>query len=287
MKRILLCTDGSVFSQVSYHYAAWLAIRLAATVDVLYVTNEQSQAAAEARNFSGTIGVDASDALLHRLVELEHEKAKLNHQRAKQILQDAHQVIASYGVEIINLIHETGSLVDRFHEFEAQADLILLGKRGESAEVASGHLGANTERIIRASHKPCLVTSSHFQPIERLLLAYDGSSSCKKVLQFLIDSPAFKGLELHLLTITKSSEDEPSMAGLDSAKQQARAGGFEPICRTVKGNPETAIAQYAEAANINLLLMGAYGHNRIRYLVIGSTTTQILRGSNIPVLLFR
>ncbi|MGB7313391.1 MAG: universal stress protein, partial [Nodosilinea sp.] len=44
MKRILLCTDGSASSQVSYHYVAWLAIRLAATVDVLYVTNEQSQA---------------------------------------------------------------------------------------------------------------------------------------------------------------------------------------------------------------------------------------------------
>jgi nucleotide-binding universal stress UspA family protein len=35
------------------------------------------------------------------------------------------------------------------------------------------------------------------------------------------------------------------------------------------------------------VLMGAYGHSRIRHLVIGSTTTQILRSSNIPVLVFR
>jgi nucleotide-binding universal stress UspA family protein len=39
--------------------------------------------------------------------------------------------------------------------------------------------------------------------------------------------------------------------------------------------------------NINLLMMGAYGHSRIRHLIIGSTTTQILRISNIPVLVFR
>lgn len=287
MKRILLCTDGSAFSQVSYHYAAWLAIRLIATVDVLYVTNEQSQAAAEARNFSGAIGVDASDTLLHRLVELEHEKAKLSHERAKQILHEAQQIISGDGVETINLMHETGSLVDRFHEFEAQADLIILGKRGEAAELASGHLGSNTERIIRASHKPCLVTSHQFQPIERLMLAYDGSSSCRKMLQFLIDSPAFKGLELHIVTIAKSAEDEASIAGINAAKQQAQTGGFEPVCHVIKGNPEIAIAQYAEAASINLLLMGAYGHSRIRHLVIGSTTTQILRSSHIPVLLFR
>ncbi|MGB5975078.1 MAG: universal stress protein, partial [Nodosilinea sp.] len=177
--------------------------------------------------------------------------------------------------------------VDRFHEFEAQADIILLGNRGESAEIAPDHLGVNTERVIRASHKPCLVTSQQFKPVERLLLAYDGSSSCQKMLHFLVDSAAFKGLELHIVTITKNVEDKTSNARLEAAKEQARVGGFEPVCRVVEGDPEVAIAQYADAAEIDLLLMGAYGHNRIRHLVIGSTTSQILRGSRIPVLLFR
>jgi len=38
---------------------------------------------------------------------------------------------------------------------------------------------------------------------------------------------------------------------------------------------------------INLLVMGAYGHSRIRYLIIGSTTTEMIRTCKIPVLLFR
>jgi len=33
--------------------------------------------------------------------------------------------------------------------------------------------------------------------------------------------------------------------------------------------------------------MGAYGYNRIRHLVIGSTTAQVLRSIQIPVLMFR
>lgn len=33
--------------------------------------------------------------------------------------------------------------------------------------------------------------------------------------------------------------------------------------------------------------MGAYGHNRIRHLVIGSIATQVLRSIQIPVLMFR
>ncbi|WP_308189058.1 universal stress protein [Nostoc favosum] len=53
------------------------------------------------------------------------------------------------------------------------------------------------------------------------------------------------------------------------------------------GEPEKVIANYVEKQDINLLIMGAYGHSRIRHLVIGSTTAQMLRSSHIPVLLFR
>ncbi|MEO1068226.1 MAG: universal stress protein [Cyanobacteria bacterium J06638_6] len=285
MKRILLCTDGSSFVQAGYHYAAWLAARLLATIDILYVTDDQ--AAARSRDLSGTIGIDSSDVLLHKLVELEHEKAKLAHHHAKQVLHNAQLIIKGYGVEDVTLMHETGSLVDRFHEFEARADLIVLGKRGESAGMAAGHLGANTERIIRASHRPCLVTSREFHPIERLLLAYDGSASCQKMLHFLVDSPAFQGLDLHIIAVAKHVDDATSVARVNDAKRITRAAGFKPEGRVIQGDPEIAIAQYAEDAKVNLLLMGAYGHRRIRRLVIGSTTTQILQSSDIPVLLFR
>ena len=49
---------------------------------------------------------------------------------------------------------------------------------------------------------------------------------------------------------------------------------------------ETVI-DYVNAKEINLLVMGAYGHNRIRQLILGSSTTELLQGSQIPTLLFR
>lgn len=287
MKRILLCTDGSIFAQSSYHYAAWLAPRLEACINVLYVTDVRSQKVTSTGNFSGSIGIDADRELLNKLVDLEHEKAKLNHQRAKLLIEEAKQFFDAEGIQNVNFIHETGFLVDIFHEFEATADLIMLGKRGEAAEFASGHLGANLERIVRASHKPCLITSRQFKPIKQLLLAYDGSLSGQKMLRFLTESVVFRGLELYIVTVAKNVEDKTAIARIEDAKQQARTAGFEPVCCLIEGNPETAIAQYAEENNISLLLMGAYGHSRIRHLVIGSTTAQLLRSSHIPVLLFR
>ncbi len=288
MKKILLCSDGSTFAENTYRYGAWFATRLKAeAVDVLCVTDVRGQQAISQQNLSGSIGIDASENLLNRLVELEHEKAKINHQRAKLVLQEAAQTLKAEGVEKIHLLHETGFLVDCLSQFEADCDLVVLGKRGEAAEFASGHLGANLERIVRSSHKPCLVTSRQFKPIERVLVAYDGSPSSQKILQFIADSSIFAGLELHIVTVAKSVAEEVAIARMESAKQWLQQAGFEPVCSVIEGHSEKAIANYVTEQDISLLLMGAYGHSRIRHLVIGSTTAQMLRSSHIPVLLFR
>ncbi|MEM8723607.1 MAG: universal stress protein [Cyanobacteria bacterium P01_G01_bin.39] len=287
MKKILLCSDGSAFAENTYRYGAWFANNLKAeSVDVLCVTDVRGQQASQ-QNLSGSIGIDASENLLNRLVELEHEKAKINHQRAKLVLQQAAVTLKAGGVERINLLHETGFLVDCLEKFEDDCDLIVLGKRGEAAEFASGHLGANLERIVRSSHKPCLVTSRQFKPIERVLIAYDASPSSQKILQFIADSSIFTGLELHIVTVAKSAADQPAIARMESAKQVLQQAGFEPVCSVIEGHSEKAISNYVSEQDISLLLMGAYGHSRIRHLVIGSTTAQMLRNSHIPVLLFR
>ncbi len=55
----------------------------------------------------------------------------------------------------------------------------------------------------------------------------------------------------------------------------------------LSGEVETAIAEYVNNTQINLLVAGAYGHSRIRELLIGSTTTELLRRCRVPLLCFR
>ncbi|MDV3347611.1 universal stress protein [Leptothoe sp. LEGE 181152] len=288
MKTILLCSDGSAFADSIYRYGAWFARKFQAQTKVLFVTDIRSQKVVSTGNFTGSIGLGASDQLLNDLVNLEHERAKLNNQRARLILQNADEVLKTEGLKEVELINPTGFLVDCFHDFEAEADMVVLGKRGEAAEFASGHLGANLDRIVRSSTKPCLVTSQTFAPIERLLLAYDGSPTGKRVLNFLVDSAAgFKDIEIHLLTVAKADSDAAKSQGLADAQQALQRAGLTATTQLLSGDPEKVIGSYIEQNKISLLLMGAYGHNRIRHLVIGSTTVQLLRSVQVPVLLFR
>ncbi|MEO0520256.1 MAG: universal stress protein [Cyanobacteria bacterium P01_A01_bin.116] len=288
MKTILLCSDGSAFAEGIYQYGAWFARKFQAQAKVLFVNDIRAQKVVSTGNFSGSIGLGASEQLLNDLVSLEHERAKLNNQRSRLILRNAGEMLKAEGVSDVELLNPTGFLVDCFHDYEAEADMVVLGKRGEAAEFASDHLGANIDRIVRSSSKPCLVTPQTFSPIERLLFAYDGSPTGQRVLSFLIDNAeGLKDIEIHLLTVVKSEGDDKRSQAFTQAQDQLQQAGLNLTASSLTGDPEKAIGHYIEQNKISLLLMGAYGHRRIRHLVIGSTTVQLLRSSKIPVLLFR
>ncbi len=281
MKKILVCTDGSAYSFVCYDYAAWLAGRTGASLEILYVSDLRQFEVPMVADLSGSLGVQPYQAVLGRLQEFEEE-------RAKAILEQARAHFASRAPQTpVGFTHKLGFLVDTFHEFEDRIDLIMLGKRGENANFATEHLGSTMERVVRASHKPCLVTSRAFKPVQRILFAYDGGRSCQKALEFLSTNAALRDLELHVVTVAAPHEEEAASKTLQAADGVLRASGCTPVAQLLVGVTDNEISGYVEGHGINLLIMGAYGHSRIRQLIIGSTTTSMIRRCRVPVLLFR
>ena len=98
-------------------------------------------------------------------------------------------------------------------------------------------------------------------------------------------SPIFDGLDCRLLT---AGADTPeTRRRLDDAVSLLCAAGYVVQADIVPGPADAAIARRVEADGIDLLVMGAYGHSRIRSLVIGPTTTELIHTCKIPVALFR
>jgi len=75
--------------------------------------------------------------------------------------------------------------------------------------------------------------------------------------------------------------------GLEDAKALLNAAGIDAAIRVVDGRPEEVLGKLVETESFDMLVMGAYGHSRIRSLVIGSTTTEMVRSCKVPVLLMR
>ena len=194
MSKVIALVDGSTYSQSVCDHAAWVAKGKGWPVEVLHVIGRRDEAT-DPRNLSGNIGLGARTALLNELADLDAQKAKLARKRGQAIIEDASARIAAEGVEVSARLR-IGDLIDTLREAEAEADLVIIGKRGEGADFASLHLGSNMERVVRASSRPVLVASRAFRPVQKLLVAFDGGRFAMKAVDHIARSELFAGLEI-------------------------------------------------------------------------------------------
>ena len=283
MSKLIAVIDGSSYSASVCEHAAWVANRAGSEIDVIHVLGRRILA--EGANLSGSIGLGARSALLNELAELDEQKAKLAHKRGRAILEDAQALLVSRGVEKVHTKLRNGEIVESVKELEGEADLLVLGKRGEGANFDTGHLGSNLERVIRSTNKPVLVASRSFNPVSRVLIAFDGGKSSLKAIEFFAQRAHYNDLSCHVLMVGSDTADNRKQ--VESAVAKLSNGGFTATGDIVQGQAEVVITEQVEAKDYNLVIMGAYGHSRIRNLIIGSTTTEMIRSCKVPVLLFR
>ncbi|BBI52787.1 hypothetical protein HORIV_52080 [Vreelandella olivaria] len=67
-----------------------------------------------------------------------------------------------------------------------------MGKRGETAHQASGHLGSNLERVVREMHRPILMVPKQFTQPHNVMMAFDGSNTARKGVEMLAKSPCLR-----------------------------------------------------------------------------------------------
>ncbi|MBA3448247.1 MAG: universal stress protein [Pseudaminobacter sp.] len=283
MTKLIALVDGSIYAKSVCDHAAWIAARTAATIELLHVLGRRETG--NTADLSGNIALGARTALLEELSALDEQRGKLAQQRGRAILDDAKIAIEANGITAVTTRLRIGDLVDTVAEREAGADIVVIGKRGEAADFARLHLGSNLERIARVSHKPVFVASRAFKPIGRFLIAYDGGASTMKAVDYVARSPLFAGLACRLLMVDADTEE--ARKRLADAKAILQGAGYEVDASVLQGQPEKVIASMVETEKIDLLVMGAYGHSRIRNLIIGSTTTEMIRSCKIPIMLFR
>jgi nucleotide-binding universal stress UspA family protein len=285
MANILTCTDGSLYAPSVYAHAAWAAQKIdGATIHVLHMLNPHHEEPVKA-DYSGSIGFNARAHLLDELVKLEAAQAKLAQKRGQAILEDAVAKLEAAHAGKVHAEQKHGKLSEEITRYERDASLVVLGKRGNNADFEKGHLGSNLERVIRSCEQPVLVAARAYQPIQQFVLAFDGGPSARKAVDYAIQQPLLKGLQCTLLYV--GSGNAAIESALASAQADLSKAGFSVAIEQRDGDPAQVIGEVVEQDPIDLLVMGAYGHSHIRHLIVGSTTTEMIRTVRIPVLLFR
>jgi nucleotide-binding universal stress UspA family protein len=284
MSKLIALVDGSIYARSVCDHAAWIANRTGQPVELLHVLGRRETTSVPS-DLSGSIALGARTALLAELATLDEQRAKLAQKRGRAILEDAKLAVEESGVVNVATKLRIGDIVETIADLEAEAGMLVIGKRGEGADFAKLHLGSNLERIVRAAHRPVFVASRAFKPVERFVIAYDGGPSANRAVDCVAKSAMLHGLACTLLSVGADTAENRSR--LEAPAKILRDAGYTVETLLLQGDPDEVIGARVESDHEGLLVMGAYGHSRIRNLVIGSTTSAMVRRCKIPVLLIR
>lgn len=282
MATVLSCTEGSQYAPAIYQLTAWAAARLHAGVEVLHVV-EPPPVFVPAMDYIGDAGMAAAPLYSPELAKLDAERLREAEEKSGAILKTAGAALKEAGVADPVLTSLDGSLVDVLKHWEKPVDLLVIGKRGDESDTEEGEIGHHLQSIIRSSAWPVLVATRAFHPIKRFSLSFDGGPSSLQALELALNSPLLKGLSCAIVMAGEHSPE--NLSALESARLRLEAAGFEAESHLHEGDPEAVSAWETAAQDVDLLLMGAYSHSRFLQFFTGSTTTEMLRQSRVPILL--
>lgn len=284
MKQVIACLDGFARAQGICDHAIWATRRLDTDLEFLHVQEPHSEFAGLS-DLSGSIWLGAQEPLLRELSELDEKRAAVEQEHGKQLLELALERARAAGLTRLDARQYRGDLIDTLVGAEPDARLFVLGHHEHPVKPARLLPDHRLESAVRTLHRPILVAGQVFREPSSFMVAYDGSATARKTVDMVSRSPLLAGLRAHVVMVAGDA------AGVEGALNDARAAlastGFDAQVARVPGEPATALTAYAREHAVDLIAMGAYGHSRIRHLMVGSTTTAILGQVRLPLLILR
>ncbi len=277
--KILVAVDKSEESQLALRYTCHLLEHFTAIVDALYVKADVVETVAE----GGGYAPFTTKKDVERAIETEAEET------VEEIIESCEICVG--GRIPCNPMVAVGDPADEILNAANQGyyDMIVLGSHSRSF-LRGFFLGAVHAKILHHALQPVLILRN-FRPIQKILVAYRGSSCDQGALEFIAPLFARKKPEITIMHVQETEWGESSefaQACLLTGDETLRQYGHTPKKKTAQGDFVDEILKAVAVERYDLLVLGAYGHQRPKYMkVISDEALNLVRLTTRPVLVYR
>ncbi|MEM7226214.1 MAG: universal stress protein [Pseudomonadota bacterium] len=183
---------------------------------------------------------------------------------------------------------EDGPTNEHLARLSRYFDLLVIGQFSEAEDDAK-RLKVRAEDLVIRSGKPLIIVPNGYQVrpfTEHAAVAWDGSRPAARAL-----ADAMQILEtkqrLDLVTVTAPGKVSTPRPGHDLPRHLKRHGiAVETVALSAsKDQVGAVILGHCAKSQPDVLVMGAYGHARLREDLFGGVTRTILKTMNVPVLM--
>ena len=175
---------------------------------------------------------------------------------------------------------------EQFGRIARRFDLAIVGQAETEKDTVQELIAEST---LFESGRPVIVVP-YIQKgplkLERVMVCWDGSRPATRAIADSLPLLAHAGLvEVVIVADERGKQDE--IAGADMGQHLARHGLKVDINRIPSGDVDVAdvLLSHAADSGTDFIVMGGYGHSRLREFVLGGVTHSILRSMTIPALM--
>ena len=282
---ILVADDHSLEARAAASTACQIAQHLNLTIRGLYVVDEglaldtYANYRAELPDFSfasnGNVREPTSRAELMAWFET----------RGKLALHWLEAACTDAGVPLSTKLL-AGGVTELVIRDAAEAQLLAIGRRGNTHRNNATSLGHNFHKIAHHVHIPMIVGGTATPSLHRLLLAYNGKAHADHALAWAVQLQRDLAAEVIVLSICDSVEScQPglSLAEIKDRLAQSDLDAYRFL--TGEGRPSSEMAVIAAANDVDLIIIGRYRHPAVVEWLAGSTVDRLLRATSLPVLI--
>lgn len=191
-----------------------------------------------------------------------------------------------------------GNPAQAIAEAAADFDIIVMSSHGRSG-FSRFFLGSVSDKVLRTAHIPVLIVNKEKQlkSLNRIMLATDFSEHSKEAFPIAqqIAKKTKATIELvHILSFDSSEKDQPEESIISLRKQRLEVLAKEELHEIdhlvetkliISSNtPHEAILNENLNNPYDLIIMSTIGRTGIDYLMMGSTTSNVVRHVKSPVL---
>lgn len=203
-------------------------------------------------------------------------------EKGERVLEEFRRTADGRGVDVESRLEE-GIPAETIADLGRTHDLIVIGRRGEHARYGHDLLGSTTEAVVRRASSPVWLAGEEATEIERILLLFDGSPPAGRALKLAADVATHLGSVLRVLTV--GDDESHASAVQEAARSYLSAYSLAGEFMLATGEVVAATMEQLEEEPADLVVMGKQGHSLIRRLILGSTSEQLMREIDGPVLL--
>jgi nucleotide-binding universal stress UspA family protein len=175
---------------------------------------------------------------------------------------------------------------DRFSAIARRFDLAVVDQAHSESSTVEGMI---IEGALFDSGRPVIIVPYiHRGPfkLDRVMICWDGSRPAVRAIADAM--PLLERADrIEVVVVANDRGKQDEVEGADIGRHLARHGLNIEIERIVGGKMDIADVLLSRAADssANLIVMGGYGHSRMREFVLGGVTYGMLRAMTTPVLM--